>query len=90
MGNQKMIVKKERFWVLLLFGLSTMINACGWISIAPVFSLVEDVSNRFVEFLLTGCTFTALRCVYSGRELHVILVYGALPTNELPLRLCDR
>ena len=35
---------KERFWVLLLFGCCTMINACGWISISPIFALVEAVS----------------------------------------------
>mmetsp|Transcript_22949 Transcript_22949/g.28481 ORF Transcript_22949/g.28481 Transcript_22949/m.28481 type:complete len:127 (+) Transcript_22949:114-494(+) len=38
-------VTPERFWILLLFGLSTMINAVGWISMAPVYSLVEDLYN---------------------------------------------
>ena len=36
----------ERFWILLIFGLSTMINACGWISFAPLFLLCEDVSSE--------------------------------------------
>ena len=35
---------RERFWVLLLFGCCTMINACGWISISPIFALVQAVS----------------------------------------------
>ena len=29
--------------MLLLFGCSTCVNACGWISIAPIFQLVEDL-----------------------------------------------
>ena len=42
----------ERFWVLFLFGCSTCVNACGWISVAPVFMLVEDVSiNGIFHFL---------------------------------------
>ena len=36
-------LSKERFWVLFLFGASTMINACGWITLAPIFLLVEDL-----------------------------------------------
>ena len=43
----------ERFWVLFLFGASTCINACGWISVAPVFLLVEDVSVNYLPCLLT-------------------------------------
>ena len=43
---------KERFWVLFLFGCSTCVNACGWISVAPVFLLVEDVSiNNHSKFV---------------------------------------
>ena len=36
----------ERYWVLFLFGCCTMMNACGWISISPLGSLLEYVSNR--------------------------------------------
>lgn len=37
--------KWERFWVLFLFGASTCINACGWISLSPEFLLLEDMYN---------------------------------------------
>ena len=49
-SDASVIVEKtsERFWVLFLFGCSTCINACGWISVAPVFLLVEDVSTIYV------------------------------------------
>ena len=29
--STQQIVTKERFWILFIFGCSTMINACGWI-----------------------------------------------------------
>ena len=44
-SGEKVVVTSERFWILLQFGLSTMINAVGWISLAPVYALVEDVST---------------------------------------------
>ena len=53
------IVEKtsERFWVLFLFGCSTCINACGWISVAPVFLLVEDVSTIHVLLCFDSIVF---------------------------------
>ena len=53
------IVEKtsERFWVLFLFGCSTCINACGWISVAPVFLLVEDVSTIHVLLCFDSFVF---------------------------------
>ena len=78
--------------MLFLFGCSTCVNACGWISVAPVFLLVEDVSiNGYSKFLDKVITYIiillALRCVSIDGEYDVILIYGALPTNELSLRL---
>ena len=43
--DQDVVATKERFWILLQYGFCTMINACGWMSIAPIYALVEDVSD---------------------------------------------
>lgn len=33
-----------RFWMLFLFGCCTLVNACGWIQLSPLFTLIEEVS----------------------------------------------
>ena len=44
-NSETIEVKTERFWSLFLFGCCTCVNACGWIAMAPIFLLVEDVSD---------------------------------------------
>lgn len=39
----KLTLYKERFYVLLLFGLCTMTSAVGWISFSPIFDLLQTV-----------------------------------------------
>ena len=80
---------RERFWVLFLFGLSTMINACGWISIAPCFLLVEDVSSVWF-WLIRFVLITALWCFPTDGKHDVILLHGPILANELPVRLGGR
>lgn len=82
-----MVVTSERFLMLLLFGFSTMVNACGWISIAPIFSLVEDVSSH--DIILSICICSALRRWPIDGQLHVIFLHGLIPADELPMRVCS-
>ena len=41
--NIKPKLYKERFYVLFIFGLCTMISAVGWISFSPIFDLLQTV-----------------------------------------------
>ena len=61
---QGVVATRERFWILLLFGLSTMVNALGWISLAPVYALVEDVST--LQAHLSYHVLTLASCVTSS------------------------
>ena len=85
----------ERFWILLIFGLSTMINACGWISFAPLFLLCEDVSSgsgsRVSRIVLNVFFILWVGLWYQSTDgqLDVILIYGAVPASKLPMRLCN-
>ena len=50
----KIILYKSRFYMLLLFSLSTLINSCGWICFAPLTTILEDVKllinkHRLIE-----------------------------------------
>ena len=79
----------ERFWIVFLFGCCTCVNQCGWIQIAPVFMLCEDVSSVSIDVLLT-CLSVALWSIIFHREPNVVLIHGSLPSHELPLRLRSR
>ena len=69
LGQKKDVeTSAERFWVLFLFGCCTMMNAFGWISISPLGSLSENVSNRH-HLLIFNATFFIL----------FLQIYGASP-----------
>ena len=40
-----------RFWMLFLFGCCTLVNACGWIQLSPLFTLIEEVSLYFFTLI---------------------------------------
>ena len=42
-----------RFWMLFLFGCCTLVNACGWIQLSPLFTLIEEVSNTEITIDLS-------------------------------------
>ena len=65
-GNQdKVKHTKARFWMLFLFGCCTMLNACGWIQLSPLFSLCTNlygISTMMVDL-----------CSYSYMALYLPL-----------------
>ena len=86
-GKDDVPTTLERFWVLFLFCCCIMVNQCGWIQIAPVFLLVEDVRTYFV-FLTSLFYALALWCQFSHSKPDVILIHGSLPSYELPVDIC--
>lgn len=48
----KIVLYKKRFAILAMFSLCTLINACGWISFAPLSSLLISVRIKIVVIKL--------------------------------------
>ena len=75
--DEQVFVKKERYWVLFLFGFCMMANGCGTIAIAPIFLLVEyvyDVQPLIIN--LMSYSFMALYVPVNFPSVYIVDKYG--------------